>query len=135
MKKFLIVIILLFSLNASADITVCTGANPYKNLDVGTTDATVTATQGYLCGYYLFNAAATTRYFKLYNATIANVTVGTTVPTITIPVPAGAGANLSIPQGFLFTTAISIACTTGLADNNSGAPTANDCIANVFTKN
>jgi hypothetical protein len=38
----------------------------------------------------------------------------------------------SIPQGIAFSTAITVAATTGLADNNTGAPAANDVIVNVF---
>lgn len=85
-------------------------------------------------GWHLFNAAASTRYFKFYNALVANVTVGTTTPVMTIPIPAGAGANVYFANGVEFRTAITAACTTGVADSNTGAPGANECIMNLFWK-
>jgi hypothetical protein len=38
----------------------------------------------------------------------------------------------SIPQGIAFGTAITVAATTAVADNDTGAPAANDVIVNVF---
>ena len=125
MKKLIILAILFMALSAGADLRLCDGALVSKNLDVGTTDIAIKSTQGYVCGWYLFNASASTRYFKFYNGTVSNVIV---------PVPAGAAANIWFDGGLLYSTAITLACTTGLADNNSGAPTANDCVADVFYK-
>lgn len=134
MKKLIILAILFMALSAGADLRLCDGALVSKNLDVGTTDIAIKSTQGYVCGWYLFNASASTRYFKFYNGTVSNVIVGTTAPYKTVPVPAGAAANIWFDGGLLYSTAITLACTTGLADNNSGAPTANDCVADVFYK-
>jgi hypothetical protein len=60
--------------------------------------------------------------------------VGTTTPTLTIPVPAngdldGAGVIRNWPTGLRFATAITIAATTGVADTDVGAPAANALIA------
>jgi hypothetical protein len=110
------------------------GASVYRNIDLDEADVTISATPATLYGWHLFNAAASTRYFKFYNATVANTTVGTTVPVLTIPIPQGAAANVYFPQGIRFSVAMSAACVTGLVDSSTGAPGANECIANFFYK-
>lgn len=104
----------------------------FRSLDLDESEEEIKATSGYVYGYYIFNASASTRYVKFYNATAANTTVGTTVPVITIPLPAGAGANVYSENGVLFDTAITVAATTGLADADTGAPSANDVVVNVY---
>ena len=78
---------------------------------------------------------ASVLYLKLYDATVGTVVVGTTVPDLTFPLPTqgdtnGAGFTLSIPNGIAFGTAITVAATTGIADNDSGAPGANAVVLN-----
>jgi len=90
----------------------------------------VKASAGQLYGYYLFNAAASVRYVKIYNATSA--VAGTGNPVITIPLPAGAGANVEWSTGIAFSTGIAVVASTGIADTDTGAPTANDVIGNFF---
>lgn len=111
------------------------GALVYRNIDIDEADVAVSATPGTLYGWHLFNSAVATRFFKFYNATTANTTVGTTTPFLTIPLPAGAAANVYFPQGVRFTTAITVACVTGVADNSTGASGANECVGNIFYKN
>lgn len=133
----------LFSLSAFAqqqtNVTVLPvsygGASTYRNIDIDEADVAVSATPATLYGWHLYNAAGTVRYFKFYNATAANTIVGTTTPALTIPIPAGAAANVSFLPGLRFTTAITVACVTGVADNSTGAPAANECIGNIFYKN
>lgn len=108
------------------------GTTPYRTLDLDETEEDVKTSAGQLYGYIIHNAAASTRYVKLYNATAANVTVGSTTPVMTIPVPAGATANVAFPNGISFSTAICAAATTGVADADTGAPGANDVIANFM---
>jgi hypothetical protein len=105
-----------------------------KFLDLDEADQQIKATAGQLYGWYLFNSAASTHYVKLWNATTANVTVGSTATALTIPVPAGAAANVEFTNGIEFATAITAACTTGKADNNSGAPAADAVTAMFFYK-
>lgn len=107
----------------------------FRSIDLDETEEQISATPANLYGYYIFNGAGAVRYFKFYNATAATVVVGTTVPVITIPLPAGAGANVEFTNGIGFQTAITAACTTGIADDNTGAPGANECILNAFYKN
>jgi hypothetical protein len=110
------------------------GLTIYRSIDLDETEEEVKGTAGQLFGWYLYNAAASVRYLKFYNATAANVTVGTTTPVLTIPVAAGAAANVEFSNGIAFGTAISAAVTTGLADNDTGAPGANEFIINILYK-
>lgn len=112
------------------------GTTLYKNIDVDESEDQVKGTAGQVYWLHAINLKATPLFLKLYNATAASVTVGTTVPDLTFPIPSqgdtnGAGFTLAIPNGIAFGTAITIACTTGVADNDSGAPGANECIVNL----
>ena len=111
------------------------GALVFRNVSILASDLDISTTPATLYGWHLFNGASATRFFKFYNSTAANTTVGTTTPFLTIPIPAGAAANVYFPQGIRFSTAISAVCVTGVADNSTGAPGANECVANVFYKN
>lgn len=112
------------------------GTTLYKNIDVDETEDQVKAAAGQIYWIHAINLANAPRYLKLYNATAASVTVGTTVPDLTFPVPSqgdtnGAGFVLAIPNGIAFGTAITIAATTGIADNDAGAPGANEVVVNL----
>jgi hypothetical protein len=113
------------------------GGTPlYKNIDVDESEDQVKATGGQIYWIHAMNISAATKYLKIYNATAASVTVGTTTPDLTFPIPTsgdtnGAGFVLSIPNGIAFGTAITIAATTGVADADSGAPGANEVIVNL----
>lgn len=109
------------------------GCSTYRNINLVATGVAVKATPGVLYGYYMFNNAAAVRYVKFYNKATAP-TVGTDVPFLTIALPASSGANLSFNGGVLFKTGIGIGATTGVADNDTAAPTANDVVVNVFYK-
>ena len=108
------------------------GYTIFRSIDLDETEEEIKATAGQLFGWYIFNAAATTHYVKFYNATAANVTVGTTTPVLTIPVPAGSAANVEFSVGIAFGTAITAAATTGIADADTGAPAANAVTLNAF---
>jgi hypothetical protein len=110
------------------------GLTAFYNLDVDETEDAIKASAGQLYELYLLNLTNALLYVKLYNATVANVTVGSTTPVMTIPVPGnndtdGAGVVRKWAQGLQFDTAMTIAATTGFADNDSGAPAANAVIA------
>lgn len=112
------------------------GSTPYKNLDVDESEDEVKGTAGQVYWMHVVNLSAAKLYLKFYNATAANVTVGTTVPVLTLPIPTlattnGCGFVLAIPNGIAFGTAITIAATTGFADNDAGAPGANEVIVNL----
>jgi hypothetical protein len=109
----------------------------YRSIDIDESEEEVKATAGTVYGVWVSNMATTTRFLKFYNATAANVTVGSTTPVITIAIPGNTSDDVSGMfnvggQGIAFGTAICIAATTGIADADTGAPAANDCICNVF---
>lgn len=110
------------------------GLSIFRSIDLDETEEDVKTSAGQVFGYYIYNNAAATTYVKFYNATAANVIVGTTTPVLTIPIPAGSAANVISPIGIQFDTAICVAATTGVADNNTGAPAANDLIINIYYK-
>ena len=112
------------------------GTTIFRSLDLDETEEDVKTSAGQVYWIHAMNVATTKRYLKFYNATAANVTVGTTTPVLTFILPTqgdanGAGFTLSIPNGIAFSTAICVAATTGLADNDTGAPGANDVIVNI----
>ena len=112
------------------------GTTLYKNIDVDESEDEIKGSAGQVYWIHCMNLKASVLYLKFYNATAANVIVGTTVPDLTFPIPTqgdtnGAGFVLAIPNGIAFNTAITVACTTGVADNDSGAPGINECVLNL----
>jgi len=112
------------------------GASLFRSIDLDETEEEVKASAGTVYGVWFSNMATSTRFLKFYNATAASVTVGTTTPVLTLALPGNASDDISgvfsIPQGIAFGTAITVAATTGIADNDTGAPAANDVIVNIF---
>ena len=110
MKKYLIPLTLFFT-------TFCWSQTAGQSVPFTTALlATVTAvktTGGNVFGWCFFNGSAATAYIQMFNATTANVTLGTTVPKLSVGIPAGQtvcpGPSL---VGVRFGTAISIAATT-----------------------
>jgi len=111
------------------------GLSIFRSIDLDESEEEVKATAGQLFGFYLYNDASSgKRYVKFYNGTAASVVVGTTTPVITIPLDAGQGCTVEFTNGIAFSTAITVAATTGVLDSDTGAPGANEVIANVFYK-
>lgn len=115
------------------------GLTIHRSIDLDESEEEVKATAGVVYGLWVSNRATATRYLKFYNDTAANVTVGTTTPVITIPIPGNTADDVSGNfnvggLGIGFGTAICVAATTGIADNDTGAPDANDVVVNVFYK-
>lgn len=112
------------------------GTSVYRSIDLDETEEEVKATAGTLYGLWFSNLATSTRFLKFYNATAASVTVGTTTPVITLALPGNTSDDVSgviaLPQGINFATAITVAATTGVADNDTGAPGANEVLVNIF---
>jgi hypothetical protein len=108
------------------------GLTIFRSLDLDETEEEIKATAGQLYGYYFANTNASARYLKFYNATAANVTVGTTTPVLTLYLPPTTAGHVEFSHGIPFSTAITAAATTGVADNDTGAPGANEVILNAF---
>lgn len=114
------------------------GLSIFRSLDLDETEEEVKATAGQVYGWFIANLATSTRFVKFYNATAANVTVGTTTPVITLPIPGNStddvAANALGGMGIVFDTAITVAATSALADADTTAPGANDVVINLFYK-
>jgi hypothetical protein len=123
------------TVTANLSPTTSGGLSIFRSIDLDESEEEVKGSAGQVYGAYLYNAASSgKRYIKFYNDTAANVTVGTTAPVLTLPLDAGQGAVLSFEHGLTFSAAITVAATTGVADNDTGAPGANEVIANIFYK-
>jgi hypothetical protein len=107
------------------------GTDTFRSIDLDESEEEIKDEPGKVYGYDVYNANAALRYLKFYNATAATVVVGTTVPVRTIPLPATSRIAYHLPVGIEFSTAITVAATTGLADNDTGAPGANEVIVNI----
>lgn len=101
-------------------------------LDIDETEDEIKGSAGQVFGWYFYNDGAAEVYVKFYNATAANVTVGTTTPVFTLGIPAGAAANVFSEIGIAFSTAITVAATTGIAVADATAPAANQVSGVVF---
>jgi hypothetical protein len=114
------------------------GLTIFRSIDLDETEEEVKGTAGQIYAVWFSNVSSGTRYLKLYNATAANVTVGTTTPVITLALPGNASDAISgvfsSTMGIAFDTAISAAATTGILDSDTGAPGTNEVIVNIFYK-
>ncbi len=84
-----------------------------------------------------FNNAGTLAYVKLYNSSTAVCGSGTPQARYLIPfVATSAGGAISLPNinGDIYVNGITLCITTGIADNDTGAPAANAYIVNVHWK-
>lgn len=91
---------------------------------------------GQVYGWSITNTNASERFVKLYNKASAPA-VGTDTPVITIVVPAagnGGVNNASFPTGIAFGTGVGYGITTGIADNDTGAPAANEVVVALLYK-
>ncbi|PJE65498.1 hypothetical protein COU91_01320 [Candidatus Saccharibacteria bacterium CG10_big_fil_rev_8_21_14_0_10_47_8] len=107
------------------------GLSVYRNISLAASGVNIKSSAGQVYGWYLFNNTASVRYVKLYNKA-THPSVGGDTPFMTIALPAGAGANVHFTTGIAFSNGIGIGATTGVADGDTGAPAANEVIANII---
>jgi len=112
------------------------GVSVFKTTDdLDETEEEVKATAGQVYGYTFHNVHATAwRYLKFYNATAATVTVGSTATYFKMGLPPASAGHIAFPVPIAFGTAITVACTTLVADSDATPPTANDVAATIFYK-
>ena len=101
----------------------------YRNLGLGVTGQVVKASKGQVFTLYIYNAGAAARYIKFYDK--ATAPDQTDTPSRTYGIGAGQAVTFSISQGLEFLNGISVRATTGVADNDTGAPGANDVVINI----
>lgn len=115
------------------------GLSVFRSLDLDESEEEVSSGACCVYGMWVTNTATATRFIKFYNLTAANASVGTSTPIITIGIPGNTSDDVSGNfgpggMGITFDTALSVAATTGAADNDTGAPGANEVIVNIFYK-
>lgn len=97
-----------------------------RSANVIQTGANLVNTAANLLGVVAYNKHATdARYLKLYDK-LSAPTVGTDVPKLTIMLKAGETRHLPLGVGIAFSLGVGVGATTGAADSDTGAPTAND---------
>lgn len=102
----------------------------FRSVDLDETEEQVSATPVQVFGWNIFNDSAASIFVQFYNATAANVTVGTTTPVLTVGIEAGKSVDMEWTNPIRFDTALSVAATTG--PTGAGAPGANECIINLL---
>jgi hypothetical protein len=114
------------------------GLSIFRSIDLDESEEEVKGTAGQVYSMWVTNTASSTRFVKFYNLTAANTTVGSSTPVITIGIPGNSSDDVTGffggTHGLAFDTAISVAATTAVADADTGAPSANDVIVNIFYK-
>lgn len=104
--------------------TSATGQLLFRNENVIAKTSIKATTNARMYNYNLYNPNSVDVWVHFYNALIANVTVGTTVPVWSVYVPANGGtAEREFTVPLAFATGLSVATTTSLLSNVSTAPT------------
>lgn len=106
------------------------GGTPFRSLSANATGTVVFAGPCCLYELQITNNAAATRFLKLYDVVAATtgIPIETDVPVRTIELNANQSVSITIPCGLQFDRGLSFRGTTGVADNNTGAVTANDIV-------
>jgi len=124
--------LLAFYVNGSVSISGTPTVTPstptaYKLNSAATTNAIcVKASAGTIYDMNITNNSASPRYLKLFDLAVAP-TVGTSVPDLTIPLPASSLTQLNFGAlGLRFGTGIAICITGAVADNDATAVLANE---------
>lgn len=124
----------LTKITANVNVT----ALPYKLISEASTNAKlIKASAGVITSITAINLSEdSVSYLKLYDKASAP-TVGTDIPVLTFPIPTnslGAGLTIAIPGGTSFKIGIALAITSGVADTNTDAISAEEVIVNVTYK-
>ena len=110
------------------------GPTNSRVISAGSTNATnVKNSAGQVYGIDVSNTNASARYLKLYDKASAP-TVGSDTPIGTYLLKAGELTQLRFPQGKTFASGIGFALTTGVADADTGAVSANEHVVNMEYK-
>lgn len=125
-----------------ANPNIMAGAEVFRSIDLDESEEQVKGSEGIVMGFDAVNLKDSVLYLKFYDATSANTTVGTTTPKMTYVLPTNGDTNGSGrvqgaefgPNGISFWNGITVAVTTGLADNDTGAPGANEAVVHVYYK-
>lgn len=112
------------------------GLTPFRTLDCNTTPLQVQTSgvkRGNIGWGFAANKAASPRYIKFYDS-VAAPTLGAGTPVMTIALPTNWSGMIFDKIALYFANGIWVLCTTGVADNDTSAPTANDVVLNLGWK-
>lgn len=116
-----------------ASATVGTGLLTFRDAALSNVAVAVKASAGKVHGHNLFNPGVALAYVHYYDAAQVSVTVGTTIPKLSIALPSNAtaqiGTELFSEVGLAFGTAITIAAST--TPGGATAP-ATALVSNVY---
>lgn len=101
----------------------------YRNLDVQTTGSVIKANAGGIFDLTMSNANAAIRYVKLYDKATAPTSSDTPIRTYLLP--PSSTVVVPVTDGINFDAGISIRASTGVADADNTAPSANDVLVNI----
>jgi hypothetical protein len=114
-------------IKAAPAIGTSGGITPLKLNALGNTAVAIKASAGQLFLLQCGNTNASEAYVQVYNIAQGSVTVGTSTPTLSIPIAATSTGGFALSLvGLQFATAISAAATT-TATGGTGPGTALDC--------
>jgi hypothetical protein len=85
----------------------------------GTGGVTIDSSPGQLYGWAIYNANSSVCYIQLFDQTQALTNLGTTTPKISFGIPANGAANITMPNGIPFATAITAGVTTTRAGSTA----------------
>jgi hypothetical protein len=108
------------------------GAVIARDISVVATGVVIKNSPGQIYSIHAVNINAAARYLKVYDKATAPTQADT--PALTIHLPATGSREILFPIGVEFSAGISIRVTTGVADNDTGAPTVNETIVNMTYK-
>ncbi len=107
------------------------GLSVYRNISLSSNGATIKSHPGQIYGWFLFNHGSAIRHVKLYNKS-SHPSVGHDTPYMTIPLPAGGGANVNFTAGISFSHGIGVAATVGMSDGDTTPPAHNEVTVNII---
>ena len=120
-----IVSVLKTTLTTTSVPATSNGWTPFLDAAQGATVTTVKGSAGELGAYHCLNPNSTPAYVQVFD-TLSTVTLGTTIPVLSLGLPASDGGNLEWGMGIHFANAIKVAATT-TATGSTAPGTAVDC--------
>ncbi len=104
-----------------------------RNLDVDESGDCQVSHMCMVFGILATNLRASTLYLKVYDK--ASAPNQNDTPTLTIPVPSSGTIQIVGGKGGIeFKNGVGLRATTGISDNDTGAPDANEMVVNILYK-
>lgn len=103
--------------------SVVGGWTPSIKAALSNTNSQVKSGAGVLGGWHIYNPDAAVAYVQIFDTATGSITVGTTVPKLSIGVPPEDSIDMDSEHGIIFNTAICVAATSdALGASAPGTP-------------